>query len=75
VVIEDKLGIAAELEVDMARIIGSYECEWRKAIEDPQTLKRFRHFVNSERADDNVVFTQERGQIRPANRSEREEVT
>jgi nitrite reductase (NADH) large subunit len=75
VVIEDKLGIAAELEADMARVIDSYECEWRKAIEDPQTLKRFRHFVNSDRADDNVMFIEERGQIRPANRSEREEVT
>ena len=75
VVIEDKLGIAAELEADMARVIDSYECEWRKAIEDPQTLKRFRHFVNSDRADDNVVFIEERGQIRPATRSERQEVT
>lgn len=75
VVIEDKLGIATELEADMARVIDSYQCEWRKAIEDPQTLKRFRHFVNSDRADDNVVFIEERGQIRPANRVEREEVT
>ena len=76
VIIEDKLGIAAELEADMARVIDTYQCEWRKAIEDPQTLKRFRHFVNSDRADDNVVFVEERGQIRPANRSERrEEVT
>jgi len=71
VVIEDKLGIAAELEADMARIIATYECEWRRAIHDPATLKRFRHFVNSERADDNVVFAQERGQIRPATREER----
>jgi nitrite reductase (NADH) large subunit len=75
VVIEDKLGIAAELEADMARVIDSYQCEWRKAIEDPQTLKRFRHFVNSDRTDDNVVFIEERGQIRPATRFEREEVT
>jgi nitrite reductase (NADH) large subunit len=74
VVIDDELGIAAELEADMARVIDSYQCEWRKAIEDPQTLKRFRHFVNSDRADSNVVFITERGQIRPANRSEREEV-
>lgn len=75
VVVEDKLGIAAELETDMARVIDSYQCEWRKAIEDPQTLKRFRHFVNSDRADDNVAFVEERGQIRPATRSERKEVT
>ena len=75
VVIEDKLGIALELEADMARVIDTYQCEWRKAIEDPQTLKRFRHFINSDRADDNVRFIEERGQIRPANRTEREEVT
>jgi nitrite reductase (NADH) large subunit len=72
VVVADKLGIAAELEADMARIIDTYECEWRRAINDPATLKRFRHFVNSERADDNVVFTEERGQIRPATREERD---
>lgn len=71
VVIEDELGIAAELEADMARVIDSYQCEWRKAIDDPQTLKRFRHFVNSDRADDNVVFVEERGQIRPAGRDAR----
>src|SRR5262249_833744 len=63
VVCEDKLGIAEELEADMARIVASYECEWKKAIEDTTTLKRFRHFINSPAADDNVVFVQERGKI------------
>jgi nitrite reductase (NADH) large subunit len=71
VVIQDTLGIAADLEADMARVIDTYECEWKKAVEDPQTLKRFRHFVNSDRSDDNVVFVQERGQIRPATLEER----
>ncbi|HEY8540489.1 MAG TPA: nitrite reductase large subunit NirB [Steroidobacteraceae bacterium] len=71
VVIEDKLGIAAELEADMSRVIDTYECEWKKAINDPATLRRFRHFVNSDRTDDNVVFIEERGQIRPATREER----
>jgi nitrite reductase (NADH) large subunit len=71
VVCEDKLGIAAELEADMARIVATYECEWKKAIEDPVTLKRFRHFVNSPAGDDNVVFVKERGQIRPATAAER----
>ncbi len=78
VVCEDKLGIAAELEADMARIVATYECEWKKAIEDPVTLKRFRHFVNSPAGDENVVFIKERGQIRPATAAERrrkEEVT
>ncbi|MGH8455413.1 MAG: nitrite reductase large subunit NirB [Stenotrophobium sp.] len=73
VVCEDKLGIAAELEAEMANVVATYECEWKKAINDPQTLKRFRHFVNSEQPDDGVMFVPERGQIRPANSVERQQ--
>jgi nitrite reductase (NADH) large subunit len=72
VVCEDSLGIGAELEADMQRFADSYECEWKKAINDPETLKRFRHFVNSEQPDRDVVFVAERGQIRPARPDERE---
>jgi nitrite reductase (NADH) large subunit len=71
VVCEDSLGLAAELEADMARVIQNYACEWKVAIEDPQTLKRFRHFVNAEETDKNVLFVEERGQIRPATPEER----
>ena len=71
VVCEDKLGIAAELEAEMRHLVDTYECEWKKAIEDPATLRRFRTFVNSDKGDDNVVFVQERGQIRPATEEER----
>ncbi len=71
VVCEDSLGIGAELEADMARVIANYACEWKAAIEDPQTLKRFRHFVNAEGTDQNVMFVEERGQIRPATPEER----
>jgi nitrite reductase (NADH) large subunit len=72
VVCEDSLGIGAELEAAMQRHVESYECEWRKAIETPEILKRFRHFVNSDEPDANVVFVAERGQIRPARPDERE---
>ncbi len=71
VVIEDRLGINAELESEMALVIQTYECEWKKAVNDPQTLRRFRTFVNSDQADDNVVFVEERGQLRPATAEER----
>ncbi len=71
VVCEDSLGIATELEADMARIIDTYECEWKKAVEDPSVRRRFRHFVNSDAGDDNVVFVKERSQIRPATPAER----
>ncbi len=71
VVCADSLGIGVELETDMARVIANYACEWKAAIEDPTTLKRFRHFVNSGESDRNVVFVEERGQIRPATPEER----
>ena len=71
-VIEDSLGIGAELEAQMAAVVGSYQCEWKTTIEDPHKLKRFRQFVNAPGArDDNVVFVEERGQIRPARDGER----
>jgi len=72
VVCEDSLGIAAELEADMQKLVDTYECEWKKAINDPDIMKRFRHFVNSAEPDSNVVFVAERGQIRPARPEERE---
>ena len=72
VVIDDALGINAELEADLAHLVTTYACEWKEAIENPETLKRFRSFVNSDRADEGVVFVQERGQIRPATEAERQ---
>ena len=71
VVIDDKLGINDELEQEMEHVVGTYECEWKRTIEDPEKVKRFRHFVNSDEVDNNVVFVEERGQIRPATPEER----
>ena len=64
--IEDSLGIAQELEAQMAHIVQTYACEWKATLEDPAKLKRFRQFVNSDASDSNVVFVHEREQIRPA---------
>ena len=71
VIIDDKLGIAAELEAQMALLLDTYQCEWKTTIEDPEKLKRFRQFVNSTEDDAHVVFVQERGQPRPAKDNER----
>jgi nitrite reductase (NADH) large subunit len=72
VVCEDKLKIGAELEADMQRIVGTYQCEWRTTVNDPTALRRFRHFINSDQADTHIVFVSERGQRRPARPEERE---
>jgi nitrite reductase (NADH) large subunit len=67
VLIDDSLGLCAELEADMERHVASYECEWRATVEDPERVKRFVSFVNApDAADPTVVFVEERGQIRPA---------
>ena len=50
----------------MARVIGNYACEWKVAIEDPATLKRFRTFVNSPDPDPSLVRVPQRAQHRPA---------
>jgi nitrite reductase (NADH) large subunit len=67
VIIEDKLGICAELEKEMEAVVESYVCEWKATINDPEKLKRFNHFVNADDKDSNIVFVSERGQKRPAN--------
>ncbi|WP_426190408.1 nitrite reductase large subunit NirB [Massilia sp. DWR3-1-1] len=72
VVIDDSLGLGAELEADMQRVVDTYACEWKAAIDDPETRKRFRHFVNSDTPDANIVFLSERGQIRPASFEEKQ---
>jgi nitrite reductase (NADH) large subunit len=66
VVCEDSLGIGAELEADLQRHVDSYQCEWKNAIETPEILKRFRHFVNSDAPDPDIEFVTERGQPIPA---------
>lgn len=74
VIIDDKLGIGAELEQQMARLVGTYQCEWKTTLEDPDKLKRFRQFVNSDVEDAQVVFVRERDQPRPARAEERQQL-
>ncbi len=74
VVVHDKLGLGAELEAEMQLVVDTYECEWKKAVTDPETRRRFRHFVNSDAGDQHVTFVEERGQIRPATPEERAQV-
>lgn len=71
VVINDSLSICAELESQMQNVVDTYQCEWKKAIATEQSVKRFRQFVNSDKSDMNIVFVEEREQIRPATEQEK----
>ncbi|MGI9276055.1 MAG: nitrite reductase large subunit NirB, partial [Endozoicomonas sp.] len=75
VIIEDSLGINQELENEMTHLVGTYQCEWKTTLEDPEKLKRFSHFVNSDEQDHNVVFVTEREQVRPATSEEKIAIT
>ncbi|WP_299013957.1 nitrite reductase large subunit NirB [uncultured Polaribacter sp.] len=65
VIVQDSLGIAADLEEEMQTLVNKFECEWTQAINDPEVMKRFNHFVNSEDEDDNLVFVPLREQKMP----------
>ncbi|PVG84578.1 nitrite reductase (NAD(P)H) [Nocardioides gansuensis] len=67
VVVDDALGLGAELEAAMARHVDSYFDEWKATIEDPEKMARFVSFVNApDVPDPAIAFTTERDQIKPA---------
>ncbi|MFY9810297.1 nitrite reductase large subunit NirB [Aquabacterium sp.] len=66
VILNDSLGLGAELEAQMQNVVDTYQCEWKTAVTNPEVRKRFRSFVNSDAKDERIVFVKERGQIRPA---------
>lgn len=66
VVVDDKLGIAADLEAQMQELVDTYQCEWTTVVNDPQRRKQFRQFLNSPDNEPGIEFVAERGQRRPA---------
>jgi nitrite reductase (NADH) large subunit len=67
VVVDDALGLCAELDAAMAHHVASYADEWRATLDDPQRLQRFVSFVNApDTPDPSITFEVERGQPVPA---------
>ena len=66
VVLEDKLGIAAELEKQMNELVGTFFCEWTEAINDPTRRSHFKQFGNTEDTLSVVEPVDVRGQQHPA---------
>jgi nitrite reductase (NADH) large subunit len=67
VIVDDSLGVCAELDAAMVQHVGSYEDEWRATIEDPERVQRFASFVNApDTPDPSITFEVERGQPVPA---------
>ncbi len=66
VIINDRLGIAEELERQLQSLVDSYECEWKAVVNDPEKRRFFQQFANTDLAEPGVEFVTERGQRRPA---------
>ena len=71
VVVDDSLGLAADLEAAMALHVDNYEDEWAATLRDPERLRRFRSFVNAPDSPDvGLPRVAERGQTRPPTEAE-----
>ncbi|MCA5895161.1 nitrite reductase large subunit NirB [Isoptericola sp. NEAU-Y5] len=67
VVLDDSLGICADLDAAMAAHVEAYEDEWKAVLADPEKLARFGSFVNAPTTPDPALaYVPERGQKRPA---------
>ena len=67
VIVEDSLGLCAELDAAMEQHVGGYADEWAGVLEDPERLRRFSSFVNApDTPDPSIQFVTERGQPIPA---------
>lgn len=65
VIINDSLGICAELERDIQALIDNYACEWKEVVENPSLRAKFKHFVNDDEPDPTLEFVALRGQHHP----------
>jgi nitrite reductase (NADH) large subunit len=66
VIIDDSLGIAAELDAAVASHVAGYQDEWAAVLADPAKLRRFVSFVNAPGTPDpSIAFTERRGQPQP----------
>lgn len=62
VVVDDSLGIAADLEAFLEHHVESYSDEWQDVLEDPEKLSRFVSFVNAPDTPDPTVQFEEHPQ-------------
>jgi nitrite reductase (NADH) large subunit len=73
VVMEDSLGICADLDAAMAAHVENYRDEWAATLADPDKLSQFVSFINSpEAGDPDLTYVEQRGQRRPATASEKQ---
>ncbi|TKA24886.1 Nitrite reductase [NAD(P)H] [Salinomyces thailandicus] len=66
VILEDKLGICADLEKQMEDLVGTFFCEWTEVLKSPERMKLFSQFANTDEGLESMDKVDDRGQQRPA---------
>ncbi|KAJ3176796.1 hypothetical protein HDU85_006531 [Gaertneriomyces sp. JEL0708] len=67
VVVDDRLGIAEELERQMQYLVDTYQDEWATVVKDPVRRQDFRQFINTTETETSVARVKDKiGQERPA---------
>ncbi|ORX96947.1 hypothetical protein K493DRAFT_370402 [Basidiobolus meristosporus CBS 931.73] len=67
VIMDDHLGICADLDKQMQYLIGTYQCEWRTVVKNPELKKQFEEFVNTKESSGPLIeMIEQRGAKRPA---------
>ncbi|EED95108.1 NADPH nitrite reductase [Thalassiosira pseudonana CCMP1335] len=70
VIIEDSLGICAELDSRMQFLVDTYHDEWAEVVKSPELRAKFKQFVNTDKVqtrEEQIEFIEQRGQVRPTN--------
>jgi len=70
VIIEDSLGICAELDSRMQYLVDTYHDEWAEVVKSPERRAKFKQFVNTDKVqtrEEQIEFIEQRGQVRPTN--------
>ncbi len=66
IIIDDCLGICAELERMMEFVVDTYKCEWAEVVNDPEKRRLFKQFVNTDETEPTIEFVKARAQHHPA---------
>lgn len=66
VVINDSLGICAELDAFIQHHVDTYFCEWKDVVDNPEKRAKFKKYVNDDSSESTLEWVAERGQKVPA---------
>src|SRR5262249_57549317 len=66
VIVNDRLGIAVDLERQMQFLADTYKCEWAEVVRDPEKRRLFKQFTNTDETEPTIEFVRQREQKRPA---------